>query len=90
MVAENHGREETRDNEEKLGGLETRNRILKAAEECFARYGYDSTGVAAICKAAAVSKGALYHHFPSKQAIFVEMFEIWMDGFGGQMERIRD
>lgn len=70
--------------------METRTRILKAAEECFARYGYDSTGVAEICKAAAVSKGALYHHFPSKQAIFVEMFEIWMDGFAGQMERIRD
>ncbi len=76
--------------EEKQAGLETRNRILKAAEECFSRYGYDSTGVAEICKAAAVSKGALYHHFPSKQAIFVEMFETWMDGFAGQMERIRD
>jgi AcrR family transcriptional regulator len=75
---------------EKQGGLETRARILKAAEECFARYGYDSTGVAEICKAAAVSKGALYHHFHSKQAIFVEMFEIWMDGFTRQMERIRD
>jgi len=79
-----------RSNAEKQGGLETRNRILKAAEECFARDGYDSTGVAEICKAAAVSKGALYHHFPSKQAIFVEMFEIWMDGFAAQMERIRD
>ena len=78
------------DNQEKQGGLETRNRILQAAEECFARYGYDSTGVAEICKAAAVSKGALYHHFPSKQAIFVEMFEIWMGGFTAQMERTRE
>ena len=77
-------------NTEKQGGPETRSRILKAAEECFARHGYDSTGVAEICKAAEISKGALYHHFPSKQAIFVEMFEIWMDGFAAQMERIRD
>ena len=75
---------------EKPGALETRNRILKAAEECFARDGYDGTGVAEICKAAAVSKGALYHHFPSKQAIFVEMFEIWMDGFAVRMERSRE
>ncbi|UCF98086.1 MAG: TetR/AcrR family transcriptional regulator [Spirochaetaceae bacterium] len=82
--------DEVRGIAEKQGGLETRNRILKAAEECFARYGYDSTGVAEICKAAAISKGALYHHFPSKQAIFVEMFENWMNGFAGQMERIRD
>jgi AcrR family transcriptional regulator len=76
--------------EEKQKSEETRNRILKAAEECFARYGYDSTGVAEICNTAAVSKGAMYHHFPSKQAIFVEMFENWMRGFVGEMERIRD
>ena len=76
--------------EEKQKSEETRNRILKAAEECFARYGYDSTGVAEICATAAVSKGAMYHHFPSKQAIFVEMFENWMRGFVGEMERIRD
>jgi TetR/AcrR family transcriptional repressor of uid operon len=75
-------------NEEKPGGLETRRRILEAAEECFALYGYDSTGVAEICKTAEVSKGALYHHFPSKQAIFVEMFETWMGGFAEQMQRI--
>jgi AcrR family transcriptional regulator len=73
---------------DKQRGLETRRRILEAAEECFARYGYDSTGVAEICKAAAVSKGALYHHFATKQAIFVEMFETWMDGFAEQMQRI--
>ena len=90
MAEEKQSREEKRNTTEKQGALETRNRILKAAEECFARYGYDNTGVAEICKAAAVSKGALYHHFPSKQAIFVEMFEIWMDGFAGQMERLRD
>ena len=69
---------------------ETRNRILEAAEECFARCGYDSTGVAEICNVAGVSKGALYHHFPSKQAIFVEMFETWMRSFVAEMERIRD
>jgi AcrR family transcriptional regulator len=74
--------------DDKQRGLETRRRILEAAEECFARYGYDSTGVAEICRAAAVSKGALYHHFPSKQAIFVEMFETWMGEFAGQMQRI--
>jgi AcrR family transcriptional regulator len=76
--------------EEKQGGIETRSRILEAAEQCFARYGYDSTGVAEICKTAGISKGALYHHFPSKQAIFVEMFESWMRGFVVGMEQLRD
>jgi AcrR family transcriptional regulator len=90
MVDKNPSGERNTTHEEKLGGLETRQRILKAAEECFARDGYDGTGVAEICSAASVSKGALYHHFPSKQAIFVEMFETWMEGFSGQMELIRD
>jgi AcrR family transcriptional regulator len=76
--------------EEKQKSAATRKRILKAAEECFAHYGYDSTGVAEICTTAGVSKGALYHHFPSKQVIFVEMFENWLRGFVGEMERIRD
>ncbi len=75
---------------EKQKSEETRNRILEAAEECFTRYGYDSTGVAEICNTAGVSKGALYHHVPSKQAIFVEMFETWMRSFVAEMERIRD
>ena len=52
-------REKKFDHQDKPGGLETRSRILQAAEECFTRYGYDSTGVAEICKAASVSKGAL-------------------------------
>jgi len=75
---------------EKQKGGETKNRILEAAEQCFARYGYDSTGVAEICNIAGVSKGALYHHFPGKQAIFVEMFETWMREFVSGMERVRD
>jgi AcrR family transcriptional regulator len=76
--------------EEKQSGVNTRSRILKASEQCFSRYGYDATGVAEICATAGVSKGALYHHFPSKQAIFVEMFENWMRAFVEGMERIRD
>ena len=90
MAEQTQSRQEKQNTTDKQRALETRNRILQAAEDCFARYGYDNTGVAEICKAASVSKGALYHHFPSKQAIFVEMFEIWMGGFAGQMERIRD
>jgi len=72
------------------GGAETRARILEAAQDCFARCGYDGTGVAEICQTAGISKGALYHHFPGKQAIFVEMFEIWMREFTAQIERVRD
>jgi AcrR family transcriptional regulator len=47
---------------------ETHTRILDAALEAFARYGYDGTSVSEICRRAEVTKGGFYHHFPSKQA----------------------
>lgn len=57
---------------------ETRSRILQAAEECFGRHGYDAVGVAEICSRAGVTKGAFYHHFPTKQALFLELLERWL------------
>lgn len=68
---------------------ETRERILAAAEECFARYGYDATGVAEICERAGVSKGAFFHYFPTKQAVFLELLERWLTGLERQLEALR-
>ncbi len=70
-------------------GEETRSRILEAAEQCFARYGYDGTGVAEICHRAGVTKGAFYHHFPSKQALFLELLDHWLAGLDTQLEAAR-
>lgn len=68
---------------------ETRTRILEAAHRLFSQAGYDATGVAEICQAAGVSKGAFYHHFPSKQAIFLELFDQWLDGIDLGMQLAR-
>lgn len=57
---------------------ETRGKILSSAQALFAQHGYDATGVAEICQAAGVSKGAFYHHFPSKQAVFLQLLENWL------------
>ncbi|MHB1294090.1 MAG: TetR/AcrR family transcriptional regulator [Anaerolineae bacterium] len=59
-------------------GAETRTRILAAATDCFAAQGYDATGVAEICARAQVSKGAFYHHFAGKQALFLALLEGWL------------
>ena len=58
---------------------ETRSRILAAAAENFARQGYDVTSVDAICRLAGVSKGAFYHHFPSKSSVFIALLGAWLD-----------
>src|SRR5215469_8940899 len=50
---------------------ETRERLLLAAADVFARRGYDGTRVADIAAAADVSQGALYAHFGSKAELLV-------------------
>ncbi|MBN2147944.1 MAG: TetR/AcrR family transcriptional regulator [Anaerolineales bacterium] len=59
---------------------ETRNHLLEAANHLFSQHGYDATGVASICQQAGVSKGAFYHHFPTKQALFLALLESWLAG----------
>lgn len=68
---------------------ETREKLLGAAEKLFAREGYDATGVAEICKEAGVSKGAFYHHFESKQLLFLQLLSRWLARLDDQMERLR-
>jgi AcrR family transcriptional regulator len=68
---------------------ETRRRILQAAEESFARYGYDATGVAEICAKAKISKGAFYHHFPSKQTLFLDLLDGWLKGLDENLAQAR-
>jgi len=64
---------------------ETRSRLLDAAEGAFAQSGYDGASVAAICQAAGVSKGAFYHHFASKQALFLALLDRWLDRIDPQL-----
>src|SRR4030065_551836 len=66
----------------------TRDNILDAATQLFSRNGYDATGVAEICQAAGVSKGAFYHHFPSKQAVFLDLLESWLATLDGGLQAI--
>jgi AcrR family transcriptional regulator len=45
------------------------------AEELFTEHGYANTSLDAIVGGARVTKGALYHHFSGKQALFEAVFE---------------
>ena len=72
-----------------LRSEETHTRILEAAQKLFAQCGYDAAGVADICALAGVSKGAFYHHFPSKQAVFLELLNNWLGSLDSRMDDIR-
>jgi AcrR family transcriptional regulator len=51
---------------------ETRERLLRAAADVFARRGYDGTRVTDIAAAAGVSNGAIYAHFASKAELLTD------------------
>lgn len=51
-------------------GQATRAVLIRVATELFAANGYDGTAIPAVLDAAGVSRGALYHHFASKEALF--------------------
>jgi AcrR family transcriptional regulator len=53
----------------------TRERILEAALEVFARKGYHRALVDDIVRASGTSKGAVYHHFPTKEAVFLALVD---------------
>lgn len=63
----------------------TRAQILRSALACFAESGYDATGVSEICARAGVSKGAFYHHFASKQELFLALLDDWLAGLDSQL-----
>lgn len=68
---------------------DTRKGILNAAVDEFGKKGYTATSVSQICATAGVSKGAFYHYFSSKQALFLELLDSWLDQLDEQFTMIR-
>lgn len=56
---------------------EARLRLLTAAMDLIRRQGFAGTSVDDLCAAAGVTKGAFFHHFPSKEALGVAVVEHW-------------
>ncbi|HZP36709.1 MAG TPA: TetR/AcrR family transcriptional regulator [Methylomirabilota bacterium] len=59
----------------------TRDRILQAALQVFAEKGYHRALVDDIVRVSRTSKGAVYHHFPNKEALFLAL----VDEFSGRL-----
>lgn len=57
----------------KARGLETRRRLLDAAERVFGELGFYDASIVKITEAAGVAQGTFYLYFASKQEIFEEL-----------------
>ena len=53
----------------------TRKKIINAAVDLFAEVGYQATGLGDIIERAELTKGALYYHFDSKEALATAIIE---------------
>jgi AcrR family transcriptional regulator len=54
---------------------ETRSRLLQIARRLFASKGYHATGTHEIVREANITRGALCHHFPKKEDLFLAVFQ---------------
>ncbi len=55
--------------------------ILSTASRLFAEKGYSNATTSEIAREAGVAEGTLYHHFGSKDGIFLTLFDETIDGF---------
>ena len=62
--------------------------ILATASRLFAEKGYSQATTAEIAREAGVAEGTLYHHFGSKDGIFLNLFDETMEGYLDGIERI--
>src|SRR5438128_1956699 len=77
------GREAMRPN-----GRSMRECFLAAAVQLFARYGYHAAPLRDIARIAGIQAASIYHHFPNKQALLVEIMETHMQRLNMNLERI--
>lgn len=62
-------------NRRQLYSASTKRALVDVAEDLFTSNGYASASLDAIVSGARVTKGALYHHFSGKQALFEAVFD---------------
>ncbi len=62
----------------RLTGPERRDRILRAAAQCFASRGFSGTTTREVAARAGITEAGLYRHFPSKEALYAAIIDAKM------------
>jgi AcrR family transcriptional regulator len=71
-------------------GLTTRDHIVVVARRLFAKDGYQATSTEKVLAETGISRGALYHHFENKEALFAAVLEaVESDLVSGAAEAFR-
>jgi len=71
-----------------VGEKNRRSAILAVASHLFAEKGYSNTTTAEIAQEAGVAEGTLYHHFGSKDGIFLTIFDEMAEEYLAGAERL--
>jgi len=69
---------------------ETRSKLMESSIKLFSTKGFNAASVDDICAKAGVSKGAFYHHFESKQALFLALLDGWLKNIDDAIEASKD
>jgi len=69
---------------------ETKAKIMEAAIKLFSTRGYNKASVDDICQEAGISKGAFYHHFKTKQMLFLALLDGWLQVIDSAIEASKD
>ncbi len=66
---------------------DSRERLLREAERLFMAHGFAAVSTREICTAAGVKQPSLYHHFGSKEGLYLAVVQRWFDAHGAGVQR---
>ncbi|GLV56095.1 TetR family transcriptional regulator [Dictyobacter sp. S3.2.2.5] len=69
-------------------GRSMRESILAAAVHLFAQYGYHAAPLRDIARMAGIQAASIYHHYPNKQALLIEIMETYMVRLNVSLEHV--
>jgi len=72
----------------RIEGQPMRDQILAAAVQLFAEYGYHAAPLRDIARIAGIQAASIYHHYPNKQALLIEIMETHMQRLNNGLEHI--